>query len=490
MRDDVRARRGSQQVNNETLEPEYEIVDWIGLYCIGLYPSDEESVGNQERRRPLDVDWKGRQASIEHHQEEARVREGGAVLCSFIDWFLLLLVARCLLGLSLVSRVSCLVCESFISSSLWFEQLGFGTYLCRCVREIEVKEMGDDTLDRDARIKLSIGTKEYGNADGQLYNPAGLVFDHHRGLLFVSDYSKHRVQVFSCDDGSFVSKFGETGNQPGQFAYPKGLAIDHDHDSILVVDQFNDRVQSWSLSEQSFLSCVGHRESRALERSGLRGIAIDKRHRRIIIADSNNHRLVFLSSIDLSFLFSVGGKQGSQAGQFHSASGIAIDDDRHRIIVLDTRNHRVQVLSLIDGSFLFLFGSRGNQPGKLEYPQGVCIDNQGRIIVADTNNRRLQSFTHEGHHISSFDCGREYPQDAAFDEHRGLIAFAAGNRVHVIGANQWLADTFTWRPDRHRYAPSWMKQAVLTMTMIRSLVVESSMSMIPNELLFEIFSFL
>jgi len=63
--------------------------------------------------------------------------------------------------------------------------------------------------------------------------------------------------------------------------------------------------------------------------------------------------------------------------------------------------------------------------------------------------------------------------------------------VHVIGANQWLADTFTWHPDRHRYAPSWMKQAVSTMTMIRSLVGEcSAMSMIPNELLFEIFSFL
>jgi len=43
-------------------------------------------------------------------QEEARVSEGGAVLCSFIDWFLLLLVAcllACLLGVSLVSRVSC-----------------------------------------------------------------------------------------------------------------------------------------------------------------------------------------------------------------------------------------------------------------------------------------------------------------------------------------------------------------------------------------------
>jgi len=39
------------------------------------------------------------------------LREGGAVLCSFIDWFLLLLVARCLLAWCL-SRVSCLVAHS------------------------------------------------------------------------------------------------------------------------------------------------------------------------------------------------------------------------------------------------------------------------------------------------------------------------------------------------------------------------------------------
>jgi len=354
--------------------------------------------------------------------------------------------------------------------------------------------MEDDALDRDARIKLSIGTKERGDDDGQFNDPLGLVFDHHRGLLLVVDYCNDRVQVFSCDDDdgcSFVSKFGEQGSQPGQLKHPWGIAIDHDHDRILVTDGGNDRVQSWSLSEQSFLSCIGHQGSGDLEFFNPRGIAIDKHHRRIIIVDTDNHRLVFLSSIDLSFLFSVGKRQGSRPGEFNCPSEIAIDD-RHRIIVTDTLNHRVQVLSLIDGSFLFEFGSQGDQPGQFMHPEGVCVVNHGRIIVADFNNNRLQAFTHEGHHISSFDCGRENPLAVAFDEHRGLIAFTADHRVHVIGANQWLADTkFVWRPDHHRRAPSWMKQAILTMTMIRSVVDESSVtSMIPNELLFEIFSFL
>jgi len=351
--------------------------------------------------------------------------------------------------------------------------------------------MGDDALDRDARIKLSIGTKKQGRDDGLFFLSRGLVFDHHRGFLLVVDCWNHRVQVFSCDDydGSFVSKFGEQGTQPGQLNFPYGIAIDHDHDRILVTDSANNRVQSWSLSEQSFLSCIGQYGSGDLEFKSHRGIAIDKHHHRIIIADTSNHRLVFLSSIDLSFLFKIG-KRGSRPGEFDRPLGIAIDHDRHRIIVTDTDNNRVQVLSLIDGSFLLEFGSQGNQPRQFVSPLGVCIANQGRIIVADFNNYRLQSFTHQGHHISSFDCGSENPSAVAFDEHRGLIAFTEGNRVHVIGANQWLADTFTWGPDRHRHAP-WMKQAVSTMTMIRSLVDEcSAMSMIPNELLFEIFSHL
>ena len=351
--------------------------------------------------------------------------------------------------------------------------------------------MGDDALDRDARIKLSIGTKQEGNADGQFHYPRGLAFDHHRDLLLIAD--THRVQVFSCDDdgASFVSNLGKEGSQPGQFKNPAAIAIDHDHDRILITDRGNHRVQSWSLSEQSFLSCVGRQGSGDLEFLYPQGIAIDKHHRRIIIADTYNNRLVFLSSIDLSFLFSVG-KQGSQPGEFHWPSRIAIDHDRHRIIVCDTYNGRVQVLSSIDGEFEFEFGSQGDQPGQLTNPQGLCIDNQGRIIVADTNNNRLQAFTHEGHHISSFDCGSAEPGALASDERRGFIAFSADHRVHVIGANQWLPDTFTsWRVDLHRYAPSWMKRTVSTMTMIRSVVDDSSaMSMIPNELLFEIFSWL
>ena len=314
-----------------------------------------------------------------------------------------------------------------------------------------------------------------------LHKPRGLAFDLHRGHLLVADDFGSSIKIYSSNDGSFVCKFGSRGNEPGQFLNPYGIAIDHQHDRIIIAEMLNHRLQLVSLIDHSFVSFIDE-EQLAYPQD----VAVDKHHQRIIAIDTS-YPLHARSAIDLSFLFST---KGNRSG-LNYPSSVAIDDDRHRIIVSDTNNHRVQVLSSIDGSFLFEFGSQGDQPCQFYNPRGVCIANQGRIIIADFYNHRLQSFTHEGHHISSFACGIEKPFGVAFDEHRGLIAFSAGHQVHVIGANQWLADTFTWLVARLRYAPRWMKQAVSTMTMIRSLVDDSNaMSMIPNELLFEIFSYL
>ena len=309
----------------------------------------------------------------------------------------------------------------------------------------------------------------------------GLAFDGaKRDCLFVVDSLAGCVRVYSLTEPPRV-----LDSIP--CAEPSSVTLDHERQRLLVTSSSRCAVAVYSLVERAFLFEFSTGMARFADP---RQTALDHTHDRIIVADTSNHRLQVRNASDGSFLFSVG-KHGYRSGHFSEPAGVAIDHDRHRIIVTDSNNHRVQVLSSIDGSFLFEFGSKGNQPCQLKHPQATCVDNQGRIIVADFFNHRLQSFTHEGHHISSFDCGGAAPFGVAFDEHRGLIAFSTGHRVHVIGANQWLADTFTWRVDRHRYAPSWMKQAVSTMTMIRSVVDESSaMSKIPNELLFEIFSWL
>jgi len=49
---------------------------------------------------------------------------------------------------------------------------------------------------------------------------------------------------------------------------------------------------------------------------------------------------------------------------------------------------------------------------------------------------------------------------------------------------------YRWSIERHKRAPKIVKDVVLTMTMIRSIAVWSSISLLPNELLFLILELL
>jgi DNA-binding beta-propeller fold protein YncE len=50
-----------------------------------------------------------------------------------------------------------------------------------------------------------------------------------------------------------------------------------------------------------------------------------------------------------------------------------------------------------DGTFVRIIGGRkGSAPGELQLPHGVAVDPQGRIIVADSDNKRLSIFDTNG----------------------------------------------------------------------------------------------
>ena len=65
-------------------------------------------------------------------------------------------------------------------------------------------------------------------------------------------------------------------------------------------------------------------------------------------------------------------------------------DNADNIIIVEYGNDRLQVLRYSDGSHVRTIGSHGSEHGKFEGPWGVLIDGQGRIIVSDCNNHRIQ----------------------------------------------------------------------------------------------------
>ncbi|KAJ8867329.1 hypothetical protein PR048_031130 [Dryococelus australis] len=94
------------------------------------------------------------------------------------------------------------------------------------------------------------------------------------------------------------------------------------------------------------------------------------------------------------------GQLGPGKGQFNSPHGfcLGIEED---IIVADTNNHRIQTFEKT-GTFKFQFGIPGKEEGQLWYPRKVAVmRNSGKFVVCDRGNERsrMQIFTKSGHFI-------------------------------------------------------------------------------------------
>ena len=60
-------------------------------------------------------------------------------------------------------------------------------------------------------------------------------------------------------------------------------------------------------------------------------------------------------------------------------------------MVCDELNHRVQVFEL-SGKFITKFGTLGNGIGEFNGPVSTTVRNDGRIVVSDLGNHRVQIF--------------------------------------------------------------------------------------------------
>ncbi|XP_076237338.1 protein meiotic P26 isoform X2 [Calliopsis andreniformis] len=94
------------------------------------------------------------------------------------------------------------------------------------------------------------------------------------------------------------------------------------------------------------------------------------------------------------------GQLGPSKGQFSSPHGFCLSADED-IIVADTNNHRIQIFEKT-GIFKFQFGVPGKEEGQLWYPRKVAVmKNSGKFVVCDRGNERsrMQIFTKNGHFI-------------------------------------------------------------------------------------------
>jgi sugar lactone lactonase YvrE len=78
-----------------------------------------------------------------------------------------------------------------------------------------------------------------------------------------------------------------------------------------------------------------------------------------------------------------------------------------------------------NGQFIRVIGGvKGSQPGQLQLPHGVALDSRGRLLVNDSDNKRVSVFDKDGKFVETW----PYPS-------RGGIAVAADDTVYVSDVN-------------------------------------------------------
>lgn len=99
-------------------------------------------------------------------------------------------------------------------------------------------------------------------------------------------------------------------------------------------------------------------------------------------------------------LLHVFGMEGSEEGQVCRPWGVCIDQEGN-ILIADRSNNRIQMFTK-RGDFLRSFGSHGSENGQFDRPAGIAVDRTNRIIVADKDNHRIQIFSFDGRFLLKF----------------------------------------------------------------------------------------
>ena len=96
------------------------------------------------------------------------------------------------------------------------------------------------------------------------------------------------------------------------------------------------------------------------------------------------------------------GEFGVLEGQFTEPSGVAVNA-QNDIIVADTNNHRIQIFDK-EGRFKFQFGECGKRDGQLLYPNRVAVVRQsGDIIVTERSpTHQVQIYNQYGQFVRKF----------------------------------------------------------------------------------------
>lgn len=132
------------------------------------------------------------------------------------------------------------------------------------------------------------------------------------------------------------------------------------------------------------------------------GLTVDHQNN-IWVTDVGAHQ-VFKFSHEGQLLMKLGeaGKPGKDTLHFNQPTDVAVAPDGSFYVSDGYGNSRVMKFNAA-GQPLFEWGKQGEGPGQFDIPHSITLNQEGKLLVADRENSRIQVFDSTGKFITSYD---------------------------------------------------------------------------------------
>ena len=254
------------------------------------------------------------------------------------------------------------------------------------------------------------------------------------------------TEVVSTLAGSGVEGDADGAGTAAQFSFPSGVAADASG-NVYVADRDNHKIKKITpdgvVSTLAGNGTFGDVDGTGTDAQffGPEGVAVDT-DGNVYVADKNNHKIRKITPAGAVSTLAGSGTLGSNEGigtaaQFNEPQGVAVDTDGN-VYVADYGGHKIRkitpdgVVSTLAGS-----GTQGEADGsgtaaQFRSPQDVAVDASGNVYVADLQNEKIRKITPDGVVSTLAGSGTRGAVEgigtaAQFDGPAGVAVDASGN---------------------------------------------------------------
>lgn len=280
--------------------------------------------------------------------------------------------------------------------------------------DIKEKSFMSEIVGEDREIEFGRPVSIAGDGEGRF-----VVTDQESMQAFMFNLNLHKAFPLggSADLTSFTQPSGVTVDADGNF-----YVADNSSRKVVVVDGENKVLRVMDLS--AHVKSIG-------------SLVVDRARARLVIPDAKGSKVLYFT-LTGKLLSTLDGK-----GYFSYPNAVAVMSDGSTLIA-DTFNATIVRFSA-EGKFLNTIGKRGDSPGDLTLVTGVAVDSEDNIYSIDGRLHNVTVFNKDGgtlivigghHSVRSGNIGRggfQVPQGISIDKNdRIYIADSLNRRVQVL----------------------------------------------------------